>query len=233
MSTILINDSTMTDIANAIREKSGTTNQMLPSEMAGKIGAIPTAEKRLIVTKIDCSKSGTTTFNGKGYVMLSNTKAANNTKIDGKAVIDIFHFPSDGQGGDYDDINPPYFKLKFEKSCAIPSTNYESSSRRSNNIAVLGEYSDEKLEGNPTEIYMAVDSFSNTTITGKGFAILSGNQYSGQQGRYIPANLIVDDNIVTTKDVLINETPIRVDFDKNIFIPTADDNPIVIVYVWN
>lgn len=165
--------------------------------------------------------------------MLSNTKAVNNTKIDGKAVTDIFHFPLDGGGGTYDDINPSYFKLKFEKSCAIPSTNYESSSRRSNNIAVLGEYSDEKLEGNPTEIYITVDSFLNTTITGKGFAILNGNQYSGQQGCYIPPNLIVDDNTVTTKNILINETPIKVDFDKNIFIPAADNNPGVIVYVWN
>lgn len=40
MSAILVNDSTMTDIANAIREKSGTTNQMLPSEMGGAIRAI-------------------------------------------------------------------------------------------------------------------------------------------------------------------------------------------------
>lgn len=36
MSAILVNDSTMTEIANAIREKSGTTNQMLPSEMGGQ-----------------------------------------------------------------------------------------------------------------------------------------------------------------------------------------------------
>ena len=35
MSTILLNDTTMTDIANAIRSKTGETNQMLPSEMGG------------------------------------------------------------------------------------------------------------------------------------------------------------------------------------------------------
>ena len=35
MSTILLNDSTMIDIADAIREKTDTTNQMLPSEMGG------------------------------------------------------------------------------------------------------------------------------------------------------------------------------------------------------
>ena len=40
MSTILLNDTTMTDIADAIRSKTGETNQMLPSEMGGAIGAI-------------------------------------------------------------------------------------------------------------------------------------------------------------------------------------------------
>lgn len=35
MSAILLNDSTMIDIADAIREKSGSTDQMLPSEMGG------------------------------------------------------------------------------------------------------------------------------------------------------------------------------------------------------
>lgn len=35
MSTVLINDTTMIDIADAIREKRGSTDQMLPSEMGG------------------------------------------------------------------------------------------------------------------------------------------------------------------------------------------------------
>lgn len=42
MSVILVNDSTMTEIADAIREKDGSTAQMLPSEMAGKIQDIST-----------------------------------------------------------------------------------------------------------------------------------------------------------------------------------------------
>ena len=40
MSKVLIKSSTLTDIANAIRAKDGSTAQMYPSEMAGKIGAI-------------------------------------------------------------------------------------------------------------------------------------------------------------------------------------------------
>ena len=35
MAQVLINDSTLTDIANAIRSKTGETNQMYPSEMGG------------------------------------------------------------------------------------------------------------------------------------------------------------------------------------------------------
>lgn len=42
MSVILVNDSTMTEIADAIRKKSGVTEQMLPNEMADKIQNIST-----------------------------------------------------------------------------------------------------------------------------------------------------------------------------------------------
>ena len=45
MSVILLNDSTMIDIADAIREKSGSTDQMLPSEMGGAIRGIETGIK--------------------------------------------------------------------------------------------------------------------------------------------------------------------------------------------
>ncbi len=42
MGKVLIKDTTLTDIANAIRTKDGSTAKMYPREMAGKIGAIPT-----------------------------------------------------------------------------------------------------------------------------------------------------------------------------------------------
>lgn len=51
MSKVLIKSSTLTDIANAIRAKDGSTAQMYPSEMAGKIGAISTGEKELYQRK--------------------------------------------------------------------------------------------------------------------------------------------------------------------------------------
>ena len=42
MGKVLIKDTTLTDIANAIRTKDGSTAKMYPREMAGKIGALPT-----------------------------------------------------------------------------------------------------------------------------------------------------------------------------------------------
>lgn len=42
MSAVLINDTTMTSIAEAIRSKDSSSEKMLPSEMAGKIQAIST-----------------------------------------------------------------------------------------------------------------------------------------------------------------------------------------------
>lgn len=41
---VLINQSTLTGIADAIRAKSNTTAQMYPNEMATKITDIPTGE---------------------------------------------------------------------------------------------------------------------------------------------------------------------------------------------
>lgn len=56
MSVILMNDSTMTDIADAIREKNGSTAQMYPSEMAGKIQSISQKE----TTKVKITLANTT-----------------------------------------------------------------------------------------------------------------------------------------------------------------------------
>jgi hypothetical protein len=42
MGKVLVKDTTLTDIANAIRTKDGSTAKMYPKEMAGKIGALST-----------------------------------------------------------------------------------------------------------------------------------------------------------------------------------------------
>lgn len=56
MSKVLIKSSTLTDIANAIRAKDGSTAQMYPSEMAGKIGAIEKAPEKTKVTIVGYSE---------------------------------------------------------------------------------------------------------------------------------------------------------------------------------
>lgn len=50
MAKVLVNDATLTDIADAIRTKDGSTAQMYPSEMAEKINQIKTAPEKATVT---------------------------------------------------------------------------------------------------------------------------------------------------------------------------------------
>ena len=70
MAMVLINNSTLTDIANAIRTKEGSAEKMYPREMAGKIGAIPTAEKRIIPTHLYADSNDDTNVTGKGIIFL-------------------------------------------------------------------------------------------------------------------------------------------------------------------
>ena len=74
MSKVLINDTTMTDIADAIREKDGSTAQMYPSEMAGKIQGISQGKKRLIPTAIMTNESASPlTIQGSGILYLGTS----------------------------------------------------------------------------------------------------------------------------------------------------------------
>lgn len=72
MSAVLINDTTMTSIAEAIRSKDNSSEKMLPSEMAGKIKNIPTSSmgdrSPISITYIKRS----TTINGKGTICLNS-----------------------------------------------------------------------------------------------------------------------------------------------------------------
>lgn len=226
MSVILINDSTMTEIADAIREKDSSSTKMLPSEMAGKIQSISTGNKRLIVSNItgNDNKSSSLTVNGTGYLMVSNTNGISKIKIDNQSVTNKFIC--------VDDFNPNDFKLLFQQSCVIPPSNYESSSRRSYNIAVLGEYTAEQLDGNPTLIYMGQSATEGVNISGKGYVIFSGSDHQYGITR-IPASIIIDGNVVTNSSVVINETPIRVDFNKSFYLPASSESFNVTAYVWN
>lgn len=233
MGKVLIKDTTLTDIANAIRTKDGSTAKMYPREMAGKILSVPTGEKRLIAKKIVCNtdKSSSMTVKGTGYLMISNTQAIKKIRIDGQAVDNKFIIKKD-QDGDWIDINPTYFKLTFKNSCSLPDYNYESSSRDSYNIAVTGEYTDEILEGNPDQIYIGYDAVVGVNITGKGFAIISGNDGGSDQTRIYNGTSVDGVNVITDQFVNVNETPIRIDFNKSIFFPKGERSFVPVVYVW-
>lgn len=221
----------MTDIADAIRSKDGSSAKMLPSEMAGKIQNIPEGEQRLICKNITVSaNTSSKVVKGKGYLALANTNNLDKVRIDGKAVSNIFITYKDGT--EFENYNPNYFKLKFETSCTLPGTNYESSSRRSQNIAVTGEYTNVTLDGNPSLVYIGLEQIQGITIQGKGYAIISGS--GGQYGNSsLPASILIDGTSVTSASSVIREIPIRIDFNESFYVPVSSNSFYITVYVWN
>lgn len=83
MPVVLINDTTMTDIADVIRSKDGSDEKMLPNEMAGKIQDISTSSigNRTPISIKRITKS--TTITGKGTIC-SNSLAS--ITIDGTKI---------------------------------------------------------------------------------------------------------------------------------------------------
>lgn len=115
MSTILLNDSTMTEIADAIREKSGTTKQMLPNEMASKITLIPSGfyvYTPKSVTQKTSIASGTV-FNGPGIFYI-NRKS--NIPTDAYIIVDGIRY-------NIRDINANYDGLLYYWGDCIPFKN--------------------------------------------------------------------------------------------------------------
>ena len=188
MSTILLNDTTMTDIANAIRAKDGSTAQMYPSEMAGKIGAISTGEKRIIPTKF-YTTTATATGTGIQYVK------AGSVTLDGKT----YNITSEDTG---------YLRgipVRFNNSASAPGER----------PIIIGTETDVKLEGIPKKAdslygFLMQDGYS---ATGKGYAILHCTNSTNQIGA-----ITIDGKKISSNIVLSYYWAIRFDFNKSIKI---------------
>ena len=199
MSTILLNDTTMTDIANAIREKTDTTNQMLPSEMGGAIRGISAAEKRIIPTSFKYNSSAGADIAGTGIVYL---KSGNVVKIDGKSYSAI-------SGTTYHGVErgvPVRFKTSLVSSHkALP--------------IIVGNETDVKLEGVPKSIITAYGYTlpdAGVSVNGKGYAMLYGDSdiqigAITVDGHRISNNLFLDDGWA-----------VRFDFNENFKIANRD-----------
>ena len=108
MPVVLINDTTMTDIADAIRSKDSSSEKILPSEMAGKIQGISTSSIGVRTPISIKSITKATTITGKGTIC-SNSLASitiDGTKITPEEVGDI--------------VYQCYYYLEFEKSVIAP-----------------------------------------------------------------------------------------------------------------
>lgn len=201
MSKVLIKSSTLTDIANAIREKDGSTAQMYPSEMAGKIGAIPAAEKRIIPTRLyaDSSKVNVT---GKGIVFLRD--GVTRVTIDGASVT----IPKESQGSYYS-INDT-LPIRFNNSATIPG----------DCAGIVGEETDVILTGNPVKrIYGSPSSSTPIVANGKGYAILSGED-NGHYARI--GKVVLDGKTILNEWAGLYESSIRLDFNQSISISYVD-----------
>lgn len=108
MSTILINDTTMTSIADAIRSKDSSEKKMLPSEMAGKIQDISTSSIGVRTPISIKTITGSTTITGKGTIC-GNSLAS--ITIDGTTI-------TPEKVGD--SVYICHYYLEFEKSVKAP-----------------------------------------------------------------------------------------------------------------
>lgn len=201
MSTILLNDTTMTDIADAIREKSGSTGQMLPSEMGGAIRGISAAEKRIIPTRLyaDSSKVDVT---GKGIVFLRDEQVS--VTIDGASV----RIPREEQGSYYRIVDT--LPIRFNNSATIPA----------DCAGIVGEETDVILTGNPVKrIYGSPNKSTPIVANGKGYAILSSEDY-GQYARI--GRVVLDGKTILNEWAGLYGSSIRLDFNQSISISYAN-----------
>ena len=200
MSTILLNDSTLTDIANAIRAKDGATAQMYPSEMAGKIGAISTGEKRIIPTSFIYNSSNGADIAGTGIVYL---RKGNSGKIDGKSYSAI-------SGTVYGANGARGVPVRFKTSLFTSNKNTP---------IIVGNETDVKLEGAPKSIISAYGFLlpdAGVSVNGKGYAMLYGDS-DIQIGA-----ITVDGHRISNNLYLDGFVAIRFDFNENFKIAYRD-----------
>lgn len=87
MSKVLVTESYLTDIGNAIRSKNGSTSQYKPSEMAGAINDITTQDNTVLNSILDRSISGNyvnddlTEVGGYAFTNCALLTAATFTKV--------------------------------------------------------------------------------------------------------------------------------------------------------
>lgn len=195
MSKVLIKSSTLTDIANAIRAKDGSTAQMYPSEMAGKIGAISTGEKRIIPTKMVISGSNKT-ITGKG--ILYHSFGAYRATIDGTQ----YTIPYEIQGGSFIGTEH-HVPIKFNASAIVDEYS----------VGIVGYESDVILDNIPTQLIQgSPNSSTSITATGHGYVIVSTDS------KYKNIGAITIDGVKIFAGGIYTRGSFRLDFDKNVTI---------------
>lgn len=234
MAKVVTDDQYYKAIADAIREKDGSSAKMLPSEMASKIQNISQGKRRLIPTAI-MTNNGVSplTIQGSGilYLGTSNSKSVGQTKIDNVAITRPTSLDKefDYNGRGYQVLLP----YEFYESCTIGKS-YSSGNYNQTNIAVIGNFTSEQLTGHPKSFFEGEITDNNITVTGKGYAILKGRRSSQYYYSYL--NVITVDNIkIVTSNIKLSGC-IRVDFNKSITINKtkyADYSSEVEIYVYD
>lgn len=198
MSNVLIQSSTLTGIADAIRAKDGSTAQMYPSEMAEKIASISTGDKRLIPTSITkyYDPSSSKTISGKGIIdVFYKSTYMKNIQVDGQNISNIIDLTNIA---DYSHFN---IRIPFNFSCKAYQWTYS--------VVMLGNFSDEILEGAPKKVIIGTDTI---TVNGKGYIILRCSSNLD----YLTGKIVIDGITVCNSFVINNGESFRFDFDKSI-----------------
>ena len=195
MSKVLIKSSTLTDIANAIRAKDGSTAQMYPSEMAGKIQGISTGEKRIIPTKMVIS-SYDKTLTGKG--ILYHSFGGYRATIDGTQ----YTIPYQSQGSSF--VRTEHLvPIKFNASAIVDEYS----------VGIVGYESDVILDNIPTQLIQGSPNPSTSiTATGHGYVIVSTDR------TYKNIGAITIDGVKIFAGGIYIRGSFRLDFDKNVTI---------------